>query len=135
MPTQKVKTPSVKKVKQLKTYQTTEELVKDIMYLFLMGVRRDAYDQNKFHAIDYRYDAGQDATQDLDTFIDNVVSELNDLEVRYNEVMNIDDEDERYETLHDEVKCKIYDILPNLSNMHSDDAYDFIQLIYHYWEN
>lgn len=133
-----MKKSSVKNEKkpQYKTYETTEELVEDILYLILMGVKRDRYNINKFHSIDFRYDAGQNAPQNLNTFINDAVDRINQLELKYNEIMeNVPkDMEDMVDELYEDIEPEFHDIFPILGCMHGDDADYFYNMIYQYWQ-
>lgn len=129
----KEKTP--KKTLKYKEYNTTKDLVKDTIYQCMMGVHRSYGDENSLVSIDYRYQP--DITEldiDLDNFIDNAVIQIDNLKDTYHELNKIEDEDERFESIVDDIESELFTIFPIFNCMHSDSSNHFVQVIYQHYD-
>lgn len=118
----------------MKKHQTTEDLVKDIIHMCLMKILPDGtplYYENDHYG--NNNENNNNTSQDLDTFIDNAVIVLNDLELKYHEIIKIDDFNESDNELYEEIQKPINNIFPWFASLHSDYLVDFYDLIYCFW--
>lgn len=114
---------------------STEKLVKKIISQCMMGFQE--YD-GKLVSIEYSDDTDYNISKtiDLDFFIEDTITKIDDLEDEYHILKKrIDDGDmDAEDELDDNVCQKMYEIFPIFNFMHSDSSSNFINLICQHYD-